>query len=151
MQPQIVTKLAFSLLGFSNYRRTPDAIPALWDQKGPTLSELPSVEPGVYYGALDHFDPADRTFEYIAAIPATPDAIVPEGMVRWEIPTQTYAVFDCTLATLKDTFHEAYENWFPTSGYQRPAGPEFERYDERFGEDDTKPLALWIPVTPWQP
>ena len=145
MQPQILTKPAFTLLGFSNHRGAPDAIPALWQQNGPTLAGFSSAEPGVFYGALDHFDPADKSFEYIAAI-ATADAVVPDGMVLWEVPAQTSAVFDCTLATLKDTFHTAYQSWLPTSGYQRPTGPEFERYDERFDTDPTQPLTLWIPV-----
>lgn len=151
MQAQILTKPAFSVIGFSNLRDcSPGVIPGLWEKNGPTLMGLPSAEAGVFYGVMNHFNPEDRSFEYLAAISVAADAPTPDGMVRWDIPEQTYAVFDTTLATTMETFHALYQIWFPSSGYQRGDGAEFEHYDERFDTDPSKPLTLWIPVVPRQ-
>ena len=41
----------------------------------------------------------------------------------------------------------AYQQWLPTSGYQRAAGPEFELYDEKFNpQDPTATLYLCVPI-----
>ena len=70
---------------------------------------------------------------------------LPEGMSQWNVPANTYAVFETTLPTIGDTFGYIYNSWLPTSGYRQAAGPYFERYDETFSPDNPR-LSIYIPV-----
>ena len=120
-------------------------ISRLWEQWGKAVTSQPSTDPGVSYGMTLDFQGATMTIDYLAAVPVAEDARVPEGMVRQEVPAQTYAVFDCTLATLSQTIMASYSQWLPTSGYQRGTGPELERYDESFDTPE-QPLTFWLPI-----
>jgi AraC family transcriptional regulator len=116
-----------------------------WKQWGEAVTAQPSTTPGVSYGITLGFDPSTMTIDYLVAVPVAEDAPIPEGMVRWEVPAQTYAVFDCTLSTLSATIMATYHDWLPGSDYQRGYGPEMERYDENFGHPE-QPLTFWLPI-----
>jgi predicted transcriptional regulator YdeE len=122
-------------------------IPDLWKRWGKTLSQTRSTEPGNFYGVMDNFGGEPFMFDYVAAVSVESDMSVPEGFVLWEIPTQTYAVFDTTLATIQETIQGIHHDWFPTSGYKRARGPELEQYTPDFDNLPHKPLTIWIPVT----
>jgi predicted transcriptional regulator YdeE len=150
LQVKIVERPSFVCLGVLE-RSTPgdSTIPALWERWGPTLSQTRSVELGHFYGVMDNFGGEPFMFDYVAAVAveAEGDKSVPEGFVLWEIPTQTYAVFETTLTTIYETIHQIHGTWFPTSGYKRAMGPEFEQYAPDFDNLPHKPLTIWIPVT----
>jgi AraC family transcriptional regulator len=148
LQVKIIERTAFVCLGVLQ-RSTPgdSTIPALWERWGPTLSQTRSTEPGHFYGVMDNFGGEPFMFDYVAAVAVEVDASAPEGFVLWDIPTQTYAVFDTTLMTIHETIHQIHSEWFPTSGYKRAMGPEFEQYTPDFDNLPSKPLTIWIPVT----
>lgn len=149
MEARITSKPAFTVGGLL-YRgkNEEDEIAQLWATSGARLWDIQDVtRPGVAYGVIDHMDPESGAFEYLAGMEVKAGADLPEGMVSWEIPAQTYAVFACTLPTLMETMHQIYEQWLPQSGYERGTGPEFEFYGQEF--DATDPgsrMELWIPV-----
>ena len=122
---------------------SPD-IPPLWDQLVPRMGELPPTpEPRVSYGLM-RYDPATNALDYMAGNPAEPGA-VPAGMRRWDVPENTYAVFETTLAEIGRTFDFVYNTWLPGSGYRHAAAPYFERYGENFSPDNPG-LSIYIPV-----
>jgi AraC family transcriptional regulator len=123
-------------------------IPNLWQQFGPRMGEVPQLaEPGVSYGLMDHFDMEAGELDYMAGEPVTQMGDPPAGMTRWDVPANTYAVFEATLPTIGQTFDYIYNTWLPTSGYQQAAGPYFERYGETFNPDDPgSKLSIYIPV-----
>jgi predicted transcriptional regulator YdeE len=96
---------------------------------------------------MNNFGGEPFAFDYVAAVSVEADMSVPDDFVLWEIPTQTYAVFDTTLATIHETIHRIHGEWFPTSEYKRAMGPEFEQYTPDFDNLSHKPLRIWIPVT----
>lgn len=70
-------------------------------------------------------------------------------MERWEVPAATYAVFRCTLNTLRQTFDYAYQEWLPNSPYERAPSPEFEYYGADYDpQNDDSPMSVFIPITP---
>ena len=149
MQPQLVTKPAFTVVGLAikTQPMTPE-IPALWRQFGPRMGEAPHLaEPGVSLGLMDILDREDGKMDYIAGNPVTQVGKLPAGMTSWQAPANTYAVFEATLPTIPQTFDYIFNTWLPTSGYQQAAGPYFERYGETF--DPSEPgskLSIYIPV-----
>lgn len=143
--PTIVKKPAFSVVGLLLHTvpMSPD-IPPLWDQLMARMGELPpSPEPEVSYGLMS-IDPAMTALDYMAGNPAGPGA-VPPGMSRWDVPENTYAVFDTKLAEIGRTFDFIYNTWLPTSGYRHAAAPYFERYPAEFNPDNPN-LSIYIPI-----
>jgi predicted transcriptional regulator YdeE len=102
LQVKIIERPSFACLGVLQ-RCTPgdSTIPTLWERWGPTLSQTRSTESGYFYGVMDNFGGDPFMFDYVAAVSveAEGDRNVPEGFALWDIPTQTYAVFDTTLFT----------------------------------------------------
>ncbi|NTU62615.1 MAG: AraC family transcriptional regulator [Chloroflexi bacterium] len=151
MEPQIVKKPALTLVGVQRHGKLEGLeLKSLWNEFGPRMAEVTGGDPDVCYGAMDHYDEATGEFDYLAACEAkgaTDVPAVPDGMVSWNIPAQTYALFPGSLPEIGAVWQFAYQQWLPTSGYQRAAGPEFELYDEKFDpQDPASVLYICVPV-----
>ena len=149
MQPQVVTKPAFTVVGLCIHTLAKAAeIPLLWDQFVPRMDEVQHLaEPHVSYGLMDHFNQEIGELDYMAGNAVEQVIDLPAGMARWDLPANTYAVFETTLPNIGETFGTIYNSWLPTSGYQHAAAPYFERYGETFDPDDpTSKLSIYIPV-----
>ena len=145
MHPKIITKPAFTVVGLRTRAaaKSPE-IAQLWDQFVPRIGELRhSSEPYVSYGLMDNFDAGGM--DYMAGNPTSDTTELPSGMARWDVPANTYAVFDTTLSTIGQTFDDIFSKWLPTSGYQQVAAPYFEQYPETFSPA-TPALEIYIPV-----
>lgn len=146
MQPQFVTKPAFTVVGLRLHTKpmAPE-IPALWDQFVPRMDEIAhGAEPHVSYGVMAH-NPEMTELTYMAGNAVTGVTELPAGMSRWDIPANTYAVFEATLANIGQVFDYIHNTWLPMSDYQQVAGPYFERYGESFSPDNPV-LSIYIPV-----
>lgn len=146
MQPEIVTKPAFTVIGLLLHTKPmATEIPQLWDKFVPRMDEIAHVaEPHVSYGLMQH-DGSMTQLDYMAGSSVTQADEVPAGMVRWDVPANTYAVFETNIATIGETFGYIYNTWLPTAAYQPVAAPYFERYGEKFSPDNPV-LAIYIPV-----
>ncbi len=149
MQPQFVTKPAFTVVGMQ-IRTRPMApeIPALWGQFAPRIAEVQQMaEPDVSYGLMGRYDENMSSFDYMAGVSAKSVGALPPGMITWEVPALTYAVFDTPLSTVGATFGYIYNQWLATSGYQQTVPFTFERYGETFNpEDPNSTMSIYIPV-----
>lgn len=153
MEPKFVTCPAFTLAGMAMRVKPQGKTPGqLWDEFGPRMGEVQHVAgPNVSYGLSDNMDMATGEFDYMAGMQVSSPADLPAGMVARDVPAQTYAVFPCTIPTLRETFQEIYGIWLPGSGYVRAPGPELEIYSESF--DPREPdsvFDIYIPVQPVQ-
>lgn len=148
MEPKIVSKPALTVVGMI-YRGTNanDEIPELWDQFCPRIKEIKHLTgEDISYGVSRDYDPGTGEFSYLAGLPVSSSVDLPEGMECWEIPEQTYAVFQCTLPAVKEAFQQA-EAWLTESEYKRPNTPELELYDKDFAPEQGKlDMAIYIPV-----
>jgi len=149
VEPKIVDRAAFTVVGLKYHgKNAENEIPQMWGVFGPRMGEIKQVvNLHVAYGVCDNFCQDSGEFDYIAGFEVNSATDIPEGMVSWEVPEQTYAVFTCTLPTLAETFQYAYKSWLPQSGRQRTAGPEFELYDEHFDPKDlNSEMEIYIPI-----
>lgn len=151
MQPLRFTTLpAFTVVGLL-YRgdNKNNEIPQLWDVFYPARAAEISgkIQPNIAYGVEDNFDMQAGVWDYLAGYEVAPDATVPFGMTRKAVPAQTYAVFKTALSEIGATMDAIHQQWMPASGYRRPAGPEFEMYDEDFAPPLGKfDLYIYMPV-----
>lgn len=149
MEPKIVSRPAFTVVGVKYRGKNENKeIPQLWEKFMPRMDEVKHKEnPHVCYGVMDNFDKKTGDFDYLAGFEVKSTEDIPEGMVSWKVPEQTYAVFACTLQSIMDAFRHIYKRWFPQSSYQRTDGPEFELYDENFKPDEGKlDMYIYIPI-----
>jgi AraC family transcriptional regulator len=146
MKPQLVAKPAFTVVGLLLHTTalSPD-IPALWDKFVPRIAEIQRLsEPHVSYGLMESFDQMTR-LDYMAGVSVETVGELPEGMSRWDVPANTYAVFETTLSQIGEAFGELYNTWLPSSGYQQVGAPYFERYGAAFNPENPV-LEIYIPV-----
>ena len=149
METKIVERSGFRVVGMKYRGKNEQGeIPQLWGQFMPRSREIKhAVGLRVPYGVMDNFDEASNEFDYVAGIEVDSTDDLPDGMVGWEIPDQTYAVFTVAFPSIMEGYQYAYETRLPESEYQRVPGPEFEFYPEEFNpEDGSSELQLWVPV-----
>ncbi len=96
-------------------------------------------QPWAFAAVSKDFDPEKKTFTYIIGDAVASLQDVPPGLIAFEIPALTYAIFPIRpknrfgwaigIAAVKQY---AYTSWMPSSGYE-PAGiiDDFEYHDER--------------------
>lgn len=148
MEPTFTSKPAFTAVGlmYRGKNETKKEIPQLWEQLVPRMQEIKYVStPRASYGVMGNYDPATGEFDYLASMGVDRVDDLPQGMQRWDVPAQHYAVFECTLKTISPTYDFIYQQWLPQSGRQHGDGPEFELYDEHFQGDDST-FYIYIPV-----
>ena len=148
-EPRYLQREAFRVVGMKITANpaTPD-IPALWQKFAPRMFKVPdTAEPKVSYGVMQNFDPQKGTLEYMAGVSVESIAYLPDGMTSIDMPPNTYAVFEATMATIEQVFCQIYETWLPKSNFDHAKAPYFERYDERFDPTDRSSLIeVFIPV-----
>ena len=144
-EPQLILKPAFTVVGL-HLSTTPKSaeIPALWAAFGPRIDEVPHpAEPQVSYGLMSF---SEKAMAYMAGVSVTEAPDLPAGMTRWDVPENTYAVFETTLATIPQTFGHIFAEWLPGSAYRQKDDVYFEHYGETFSPDDNPILSIYIPV-----
>jgi predicted transcriptional regulator YdeE len=149
MEPRFVSLPAFTLVGMMMRVRPGGKVPGqLWDEFGPRMEEVKHMTgPDMAYGLTANMDMGSGEFDYMAGVHVSSTEDIPEGMVSFNVPAQHYAVFPCTLPTLREVFDQIYGVWLPASGYARTSGPELELYGEAFDpRDPTSVFEVYIPV-----
>jgi predicted transcriptional regulator YdeE/DNA-binding transcriptional MerR regulator len=156
MEPRIITKEAFTVVGipFKGFissgpyedGENNNEIGKAWDAFNARAGEVkhwsgPAV--GLCFGMPNREEPW-----YIAGAEVERAEDVPPDMMAREVPAQKYAVFECALPTLSETYRYIMEEWQPASGYQRGDGPDFEVYDEKWDMNDEQnsPMYVYWPI-----
>lgn len=146
-EPAIVQMDSFDVAGLCYTGKNEHGeIPDLWKEFFPRLTEL-GVTPAhlTCYGVMRMSTSPDQ-FEYLAGVQIDSKMTLPAGMVRWQTPSQTYAVLQVNgLQNLMHGFDSFYHIWLPASQeYVRADGPEFELYPETYSDDQV--LYLYFPI-----
>ncbi len=136
MEPKIVTKPAFTIVGMSYVGKNEhNEVPQLWGQFNTRMDELENAEPVAYGVCSAELEGAQEgEFEYIACVAVKDASSVPDGMIAREIEEHKYAVFahHGKLDTLGETYQYIYNTWIPQSEYEMGPHFELEVYGERF-------------------
>ena len=149
MEPRIVERAAFTVVGMMvRGKAGSDEIPRMWEALNPRVHEIQDrVGEEVAYGISANMDEQSGEFDYIGGFEVGRGGEIPEGMVRFEVPGGTYAIFRTTLPRLGETFLYAYRTWVPQSGHELTGGPDFELYDEKFDpQDPESEFDVYIPI-----
>lgn len=148
MEPRIVTKQAFTVMGVQE-RCNPDTagFEDIWMKRFMSFHDKvsPLSTDKAYYGVWFATDEKGM-MDYVAGMAVGEVESVPEGLVVRDVPAGGYAVFEGTLKTIGETYDYAFGEWLPTSGYHLDKKlPAFEHYPpDTKGQDD--PVSIYVPV-----
>lgn len=145
MEPQIVTKPAFTVVGLKYCGLNKNnEIAQMWQKFIPRLGEIKhGTGPHVTYGVCCDQEGGDD-IEYIAGVEVDSLEDIPTGMASMSVPEQKYAIFPCTLQTIHQAYQHAFQTWLPQSGYHRANGPDFEFYDDTF--ESLSVMYIYVPI-----
>lgn len=150
MQPTLIERPAFTVVGMEAiFREDEDGYAELWQRFIPRENEITGkLEPVVSYGVCAPRN--DGTVRYITGFEVSEDSIIPEGMVRFQVPAQRYAVFTHTgtAPQISTSFQAIHEHLLAEHGLRAKDGVDLERYDARFDDpfNPTSQMELHIPV-----
>ena len=83
---------------------------------------------GAYYG-VSFTTGEEGGFDYVAGMAVAGVSTAPEGLVMRKVPAARYAVFECHVQTIGDTYRAIFGEWLPSSPYMlSSSAPSFEQY-----------------------
>lgn len=157
-EPKLVRCEARTFVGMRTTFLGPDSernniaerLPPLWDAFMARAGEVPGRVPHVCWGIVEQPDPEEDELSYVAVVEVQGEVVVPEGMVRVDLPAALYAHFEHRgpSAKLDHTVSYIYGAWLLSSGHRHTYGPDLERYGLDY--DATSPdsvIGYTIPVT----
>jgi predicted transcriptional regulator YdeE len=150
LEPTIRERQAFTVMGTSTRmspsQETGENYAKIWsdfEQYNEQLKQF-SID-GKYYGVTFPTH-QQNLIDYVTAM-AVPDRSEPvnEGLVVRTVPTAQYAVFECPVEKIGQTYQYIMNKWLPASQYRiNTSAASFEEYPPE-GQD--LPVCIYIPVT----
>lgn len=151
MDYRIENMEAFWILGMERKFHMDTAfaeIPKFWDEyyaKG-----MQNTVCGQYGICMD--ESTDGSFSYLIADNCEPDAPVPTGYIKREIPAHTWAVFPCVgpmPESLQSVNRQIFSEWLPNNrAYEIAEGLNIERYIDMDASAPDYHSEIWLPVRP---
>ncbi|MEM8872894.1 MAG: GyrI-like domain-containing protein [Planctomycetota bacterium] len=136
MNPRFEARPALTVVGYQiDTKPMSPEIGELWGKFGSAhdVQWPPSIGGGGAYGVMQYHEDTG-VLTYMAGIPVAPDAQVPEGMHKWDVPETEYAIFSTVLDNLAETFTKIYNEWLPNADVDGGTGPALEWYGPGFHE-----------------
>lgn len=144
MKPEIIERSAFDIIGIQQDYENPNFADALaqWHNFCVRMEDFASTEKTCRYG-VSILPTSARlknncmgTFRYLTAKEAIEGETVPEGMIRYTVPSQKYAKYTFTgpVSGFQAFIMNVWTQYLPDSGLEVIESPELEVYDERFSE-----------------
>jgi len=162
MDYRIIEKPAFDVVGKARKFTAVNGenfikVPQFWNEFTPTeefriLCNLNQGKPGAITGggnigviAFPEDTQNWEEFTYLIAVEKLDKDIVRQFDV-FHIPAATWAVFDCTLPTLRDVVKRISTEWFPSTGYERDVKPALEVYFTEDAGSSPYRCEIWEPI-----
>ena len=138
-----------SLIGHSRHYpfEKVSGIPEQWQAFAEVLPTISNDPKPTTFGVI--YNGCDDSFDYLSGV----DAKVCPGnvgnVVKIELESQTYLVFDHTshVSSVRETCAAIWSNWLPNSDVKVIEAPWFERYGKSFDPiTGNGGLEIWIPI-----
>jgi len=158
-QPEIVHLSQLKMVGLSGHMDLDSNIsdnlaPSIWEKFSCRIHEIHHVIANQTYGVERYpegYGPSNNIFEYVAACQVTEFETIPQGMIAFELPERSYAVYHYKGVVGPDTmtqiFANIYGQWLLNLPYELYSDFDFEFYDENFNPDDPEGyMKVYIPI-----
>ena len=125
-----------------------DGIPQQWEEFAPHIGNIKGQVSNATYGVC--WDFGDGSSAYLCGVETEKQSDVPVGMTSVSLGPWTYAVFthEGPVSTIRATWSEIYDDWFPNSEKKPDGNLAYERYSDDFDPATGQgTIEIWIPVT----
>jgi AraC family transcriptional regulator len=151
MELVICEREAFTVMGTSTRMSTredsSDKYAKIWSEFERYNEQLKKVSTNQKYYGLSFATKQQDLIDYVVGM-AVPDGTVPtsEVLVVRTIPTAQYAVFECPVEKIGQTYQYIFGKWLPNSPYTiSQIAPAFEEYPPE-GQEKL-PIYIHVPVS----
>ena len=149
MDPDILTKASFTVLGIVHYIKVDSESPELFGEIWKAfeghmdLIKPLSTEP-YYYGVnFPRIEQGDT--DYLAGMAVREDTLFPNELEARTVPAAQYAVFDCTVDKIGETYQHIFSEWLPKAAFEvHPEAASFEKYPAEV--DPKAKVGIHIPL-----
>jgi predicted transcriptional regulator YdeE len=146
MEPHMVDREAFTVVGAAKRGMLGEfKYGEIWENQFMPMHEIlkPYSIDGGYYGVTVG---EDDHLVYLAGMAVADLLEIPVGAEKLVVKAAHYAVFDCVVATIGETWQSAYGQWLPASAYELDTSAvDFEYYPPYPGQGEMK-VEIYIPV-----
>lgn len=153
MNYRIEKKAAFRIVGVKehfdmNIEESFSKVPLFWQETViagmiPNLCTLMNQQPSGVLGVSTCMNGKD--FDYYIAVASNKPT--PKGLVEYEIPAATWAIFECVGPmphTIQELQKRIVSEWLPASGYEYADAPDIEVYTEGDQQSPTYRSEVWL-------
>ncbi|QDT88314.1 AraC family transcriptional regulator [Gimesia chilikensis] len=149
--PREETLPALSFAGlFERYDCQSSAgIPNQWQRASPLLGSISPLVSQDAYGICFNFDETDGKFDYMAGVPVEQGTTLPPGLVRFDLPTHKYAVFQHGghISEIRSVIAAIWADALSQANQEPISGPVLEKYGPEFDPQTGRGgFEIWIPV-----
>ena len=134
MEPKMVTRDAFTVMGvqerFLDPEKEDSGFEAIWMKRFMAFHDQikPLSTDKAFYGVGFPTDEGNA-IDYLAGMAVADVPGIPEGLLVREVPGGRYAVFECIVKTIGETYDEIFGDWLSGSAYEHDSRrPGFEYY-----------------------
>lgn len=155
MNYRIEKKESFRIVGVkeqmnTNVEESFKRVPLFWQETAqagmmPKIVGMMNQSPFGLLGVSTCMNETD--FDYYIAVPS--DLPVPTGMVDYQVPAATWAIFECVgplPQAMQSLQKRIITEWLPTSGYEYADAPDIEVYTDGDQQSPTYQSEIWLPV-----
>ena len=151
MEPVICEREAFTVMGTSTRiptrEESSDKYAKIWSEFERYNEQLKKISTNQKYYGVSFAAKQQDFIDYVVGM-AVPYGTAPtsEGLVVRTIPTAQYAVFECPIEKIGQTYQYIFGKWLPNSPYKiSPLAPAFEEYPPE-GQEKL-PIYIHVPVS----
>ena len=149
MKPEIISRSAFMVMGTLD-RVTPADEDAttyerIWRRLEAYRDQIKSHSTDQAYYGVSFATDEEGVFDYVAGMAVGKVDAIPEDLVIREVPGAQYAVFECPVQRIGETYRSIFSEWLPHSTCELSgSSPAFERYPP-IGEEEA-PMLIYISI-----
>jgi len=150
MEPEIVNRDAFIVMGIVE-RVTPaeegtTTYERIWRRFEGFHEQIKARSTDQAYYGISFVTEEEGVVDYVAGMAVGEAGIIPEDLVIREVPAARWAVFECPIEHIGETYRYIFGEWASKSPHAVDGSvPSLERYPP-VGEEGA-PIQLHIPVT----
>ncbi|MDJ0708249.1 MAG: GyrI-like domain-containing protein [Leptolyngbyaceae cyanobacterium MO_188.B28] len=148
MDPRITQRRPFAVLGVVTQVRqgseTPEAFADIWRKFESRRQEIESLAIGEHYFGVNFPTDKEDVTDYLAGIMVAADAPILEGLEKRTVSGSQFAVFECQVETIGESYQHIFTDWLPGATVQfNPTVPVFEEYPESTSQ---QPVRVHVPI-----
>ena len=148
MDPVMTRRKSFAVLGVQieveRGSETPELFAGIWNRFESHGQEIESLSTGDYYYGVSFPTDKEDVTEYMAGMAVSDDAPVPKGLDKRTVSGGEFAVFECPLEEIGESYQHIFSVWLPSARVAfDPTVPVFEEYPEKGSEN---PVRIHVPV-----